>query len=315
MSLSNQNGRALEFAYLLVFEKELAKQGNILIEQNSSYFASKTAWDATDSIMQKTFISSATAGIKAICDAEPLITERNGDGLKLMIQPDQVGKEGDVRDILVIRSEIGWEIGLSVKNNHFAVKHSRLSSKLDFGDKWFGIKCSQDYWNDIRPIFQYLSDCKQKKLKWNELQSKEDDVYVPLLTAFLKEIKKSYKTHGEVLAKGMVEYLIGKYDFYKTVGINKKELTQIQPYNFRGMLNKASKIKKPKLIIPISSFPKRIFSADFKPNSNNTVEIIMDEGWQFGFRIHNASTKVEASLKFDVQIIGMPTTIICIDYR
>ena len=41
--------------------------------------------------------------------------------------------------------------------------------------------------------------------------------------------------------------------------------------------------------------------------------MFMDEGWQFSFRIHNASTKVEPSLKFDVQIVGMPTTIISIN--
>jgi hypothetical protein len=39
----------------------------------------------------------------------------------------------------------------------------------------------------------------------------------------------------------------------------------------------------------------------------------MDGGWQFNFRIHNASTYVEPSLKFDIQIIGMPTTIISIN--
>ena len=39
----------------------------------------------------------------------------------------------------------------------------------------------------------------------------------------------------------------------------------------------------------------------------------MDEGWQFSFRIHNASTYVENSLKFDIQIVGMPASIISID--
>ena len=31
-----------------------------------------------------------------------------------------------------------------------------------------------------------------------------------------------------------------------------------------------------------------------------------DNGWQFSFRIHNASTFVEPSLKFDIQLIGIP---------
>ena len=59
----------------------------------------------------------------------------------------------------------------------------------------------------------------------------------------------------------------------------------------------------------------RIVSLEYKPDSKNTLELYLDGGWQFCFRIHNASTKVESSLKFDIQIIGMPTTIISIDCR
>lgn len=45
----------------------------------------------------------------------------------------------------------------------------------------------------------------------------------------------------------------------------------------------------------------------------NTVELYMDGGWQFTFRIHNAETYVIPSLKFDIQIVGMPTAIITIN--
>ena len=55
------------------------------------------------------------------------------------------------------------------------------------------------------------------------------------------------------------------------------------------------------------------FTEDFKPESKNTIELYMNEGWQFSFRIHNASTIVEPSLKFDIQIEGMPTSIISIN--
>jgi hypothetical protein len=40
---------------------------------------------------------------------------------------------------LAIRVLQKWEIGVSAKNNHNAVKHSRLSSDIDFG-KWLNIK-------------------------------------------------------------------------------------------------------------------------------------------------------------------------------
>ena len=68
-----------------------------------------------------------------------------------------------------------------------------------------------------------------------------------------------------------------------------------------------------KIYIIISS--TRIVSLDFKSNSLNTLELYLDNKWQFTFRIHNASSKVETSLKFDIQIVGMPTSIISIDSK
>ena len=52
-------------------------------------------------------------------------------------EKDGQGVKGDVRDIVIKRKNIEWEIGLSIKHNHDAVKHSRLSHKLDFGNEWF----------------------------------------------------------------------------------------------------------------------------------------------------------------------------------
>lgn len=60
------------------------------------------------------------AGVNTIFDLEPLILDDGDDELELKIQSDDKGKEGDVRDILIIRRGIErWEIGLSVKHNQF----------------------------------------------------------------------------------------------------------------------------------------------------------------------------------------------------
>ena len=113
----------------------------------------------------------------------------------------------------------------------------------------------------------------------------------------------------------MVEYLLGEFDFYKVIGIDSKRITQIESYNLRGTLNKQGNKKKRSIELSISTLSARIVSLEYKPYSKNTLEIYLDGGWQFSFIIHNASTKVETSLKFDIQIIGMPTTIISIDCR
>ena len=248
---------------------------------------------------------------KPFFDFEPLILEDGDDQLDLKIQPDSEGESGDVRDILIIRRNIQWEIGLSIKHNHFAVKHSRLAKTLDFGEKWFGVKCSDQYWKDINPIFTYLEEEKKKRSKWSDLPDKENDVYIPLLQAFVDELQRSNYANPDI-PKKMVEYLLGEFDFYKVISVDNKRMTQINTFNMHGTLNKPGK-HKPKDTAPIVPLPTRIVSLDFKPNSTNTVELYMDGGWQFSFRIHNAATKVETSLKFDVQIVGMPATIITIN--
>ena len=311
-SKSNDQGRAYEYICLLTLNEEINKIRKAEIEYNSAYQAAEHAWNLVDEAFQSILNQSAKAAVETIFDMEPMIIEESNDVLSLKIQIDAKGEEGDVRDIVISRTDVKWEIGLSIKHNHFAVKHSRLGGRLDFGDRWFGIPCSQEYWNDIKPIFDYLTEQKSQGKKWSELPAKENDVYIPLLNAFKNEILRS-NSQNTTVPKKMVEYLLGEFDFYKIISIDSRKITQIQTYNLHGTLNQASRTIKPKIEVPVACLPTRIVSLDFKPESNNTVELYMDGGWQFSFRIHNASTLVEPSLKFDIQIIGMPTAIISIN--
>ncbi len=311
---SNNQGRAYEYICLTTLCNEIGKLRRVEIEQNSAYNAAFHAWSLITPLFQNLLTESAKSAVATIFDMEPMIIEPSNDLLKLKIQTDNEGKDGDVRDIVISRKDVQWEIGLSLKHNHFAVKHSRLAKSLDFGEKWFNIPCSDKYWADIKPIFDYLKIQKDNKRNWRELPHKDKEVYIPLLQAFMDEIIRSSNSNAEVPQR-MVEYLLGEFDFYKVISIDSRRITQIQTYNLHGRLNQASRISKPKIEVPIAYLPTRIVSLEFKPNSTNTVELYMDGGWQFSFRIHNASTKVETSLKFDIQIVGMPTTIISIDCK
>ncbi|MCD8091760.1 MAG: HaeIII family restriction endonuclease [Bacteroides sp.] len=311
-SKSNDQGRAYEFVCLLTLKEEIKKLRPVDIIKNSSYSAAERAWGTLSNEMQKTYKESSYVAVAKIFELEPRIVEDNNDVLELLIQTDAKGKEGDVRDILIIRHNIQWEIGLSLKHNHFAVKHSRLSRRLDFGKEWYGISCSQDYWNGVKPVFDYLITEKSKHTKFNELMDKENDVYIPLLTAFINEIKRQYQVHKDIPGK-LVEYLLGRHDFYKIISMDRERTTQIQSYNLRGTLNQNSESEQASIQIPVASLPTRIVSLDFVPGKTNTVELYMDGGWQFSFRIHNAETYVVPTLKFDIQIVGMPTAIITIN--
>lgn len=124
----------------------------------------------------------------------------------------------------------------------------------------------------------------------------------------MQEVKKQVEDNADTPRK-LVEYLLSKYDFYKVISIDNKRITTIQSFNMYGSLNQSSKTQKPSLEVPAMELPTSLLYMGFKPKTKTTVIMSFDNGWQFSFRIHNAEEKVAASLKFDIQIVGMPPAV------
>lgn len=307
-SKSNDQGRAYEYICLHSLNDAIGSIRHSEIVRNSSYEAAEHAWNTLNGAEKTLYTLSAKSTIDTIFALEPNIVEEGDDVLKLYIQSDEHGEVADVRDIIIQRKDIVWEIGLSIKHNHMAVKHSRLGKVLDFGEKWYGVNCSPEYWNEVKPVFDFLDAEKAKRTYFRDLNSKEDDVYVPLLNAFMREIKKQVEKDSTIPRK-LVEYLLSKYDFYKVISIDSQRITTIQSFNMYGTLNRPSKKQKPTLEVPVLNLPTELLYIDFKRNSKTTVIMCFDNGWQFSFRIHNAKDTVESSLKFDIQIDGMPADV------
>lgn len=309
---SNVQGRAYEYAWMGALYETLASIRRTVIVANSSIEANRQAWNELSEDRQSVFAISARAAVKTLLELEPRITEDEGDAVSLAFQKDGAGGYGDVRDIVIRRDRIRWEVGLSVKHNHEAIKHSRLSYKLDFGKEWFGLPCSETYWEAIRPIFERLKKEKEAGRKWSDMSDKAEVIYIPLLNAFVGEIQRANTKDAEVPRK-MVEYLIGAKDYYKVISHDAERLTVIRTFNMHKTLNKAGKNSMSAIIVPTVELPTEMLVARIKPGSDNTAEMYLNNGWQLSFRIHNASSKVEPSLKFDVQFVGMPRSILSIN--
>ena len=82
------------------------------------------------------------------------------------------------------------------------------------------------------------------------LISKEDDVYLPLLNAFVKEVSSQVKANKNVHRR-MVEYLLSKYDFYNVISIDSKRITTIQSFNIYVTLNLPSIVSQPSIKVPV----------------------------------------------------------------
>lgn len=312
-SKSNDQGRAFEYACIIELKDRIEDYRPVEIDDESTS-AAKRAWDIQDKSQQKVFLRAANAFVDTLFAVEPLILECDckDDILVLSINKDSDAEGGDVRDIVLTRKHIRWDIGLSMKHNHFAAKHSRLSAKIDFGKKWYGVPCDSSYWSSIKPIFEELIKLKKQKIAWHDLTNKDDLIYKPLVTAFINEIKRAYKSDNNMPSR-LISYLLGIRDFYKVVAIDKKQITEFQSFNLRGELNKAGKKTQATIFIPQADLPTEIIQLRFKPNSKSTAELYLNNGWSLSFRIHNASTVVEPSLKFDIQFLGVPANIITIN--
>lgn len=312
MAIQTKTGKAFEYALLKEFYKRLKQpKNNVIIIESLPFKTAKVCYDNFPEEEQGLYSLVSSAAINFLIDIEPRLSNslNPDDILQLEIVSDSAGQVGDVRDVLAIRLLQKWEIGISAKNNHRAVKHSRLSQKIDFGKKWIGIPCSNKYFNEIKPIFDFLTNLKanDKNTKWTSIPEMHKKIYVPLLDAFKLELVRLNKTNPGIVPQKLVEYLIGNKDFYKVIkGKNKVE---IQAYNLHGTLNQPFDKIKPKAKIKKLKLPTRLIEIVYDNNSDTTLIVSLNEGWQISFRIHNARSRVEPSLKFDINLISAPHTL------
>lgn len=292
MASQVENGKAFEFAVANSTSSALGRQ----ILDNAAARYAKSCFEKLPTPISEQFVLSAENAVAHI-----LKIESNHIALEdpeyIEIAEDERGKRGDVRDVLIVSKKS--ELGFSCKNNHDALKHSRLSPKIDFIANW-GLDqqgCSSAYWEAVRPLFAELASMKNEsggtKL-FNELENIGRDYYLPILEAFSAELLRVMgpdAVDSQRAAAAFVHYIIGRNDFYKIM--NLKTHTEIQGFNFDGSLS-----------VPKSKTPTHLVSLDNLDGGNFAKTTRFNRGYAFNFRIHNASSRVEPSFKFDVRGIS-----------
>ena len=305
-------GKAFEYTTAVSFCQYLRNNGGRAQIINDNNFKNvEKDFLALHPEEQLDLINAAVVGCREVYKLEAVL-QNTSDVINISIAPDSFGIKGDVRDVILWNDN--FEIGISCKHNHTALKHQRLSNKIDFGLIWARHPVSQNYWQSINPIFTMLSDFNKNKVNWKDLAnygvSKENDVYIPLLTHFLNEFNLLDRTYPDLAPKFM-EYLVGRKDFYKFVMDERHRNLTVYAYNLHGNLGVGSGL------VPTISLPTRFINNSWKvkndgTTSNNTLIIEMDNNWTVALRLHSASSTVENSLKFDSQPISIPNNILTI---
>lgn len=310
------NGKAFEYACLKSIFDGLCSEQAVVVEETPQLRTARYSYDTMTSRFRQDLDAAAAAALRALLRLEPqLLYSGENAPLYITIQADSQGQIGDVRDVLCLRKQNGWVIGLSCKHNHHAVKHSRLSDTIDFGAEWFDAPCSNQYFSAITPIFSQLRQIRQDAQAmgadalWAEFPNKSKSCYVPILQAFMDELIRLDSDKGKCIPARLISYLVGKNDFYKVITDDLHRTTRIEAININGTLNRPAQKHLPSVNVAKLRLPNRFFHIGFRENSETTIEVVCDEGWTVSMRIHNASSRIEPSLKFDVQLLSLPSSI------
>lgn len=289
MATQTTNGKAFEWSVA----SAASEQTGAAITMGSAAETALRCFEALKPSKQSEMSVAASKAVSHLLRVDA--RKRPGGFTSIDLALDAEGQAGDVRDVLLKSQD--RVVGISCKNNNADFKHSRLSGDLDFIKKW-GVNadgCRPEYWSSVGPLFASLATIRKEssaRALWEDIPDKATQFYWPILDAWEQEIRAACATSSEG-AQGLFRYIVGSHDFYKVV--NMKESVYVQAFNFGKSLG-----------APASGVPTVVVGVDRSNGNQYSKTVRFDKGYVFNFRIHNASSRVEPSLKFAVTAIGLP---------
>lgn len=312
MASQEDNGKAFEYAVARVYFTALRRKGLAVdLVRDKAFLKVRSSFEKFSPRERKGFRLAAVRTVQTLFVLEPNLWNQKSaaDILTIRITDDREGQSGDVRDVVFER--LTWQGGISAKNNHDAVKHSRLSNHpqhRDFGERWVQLPCSTTYFHDIYQTFRWIHGLRKSDptIKWKDIESVKGKLVLrPILEAFRDEILRMEKRDPTLAAK-LLNYLIGIYPFYKFKKDDKNNCVVVKAFNVGGKLNEPAGTVRATHTVDRFHLPTRIIELTFKSNSDDTLIMTMDEGWQLLFRLHSATTPLDGSLKFNIELLGNP---------
>ncbi|MCC5803801.1 HaeIII family restriction endonuclease [Rossellomorea vietnamensis] len=247
---------------------------------------------------QQAMIRAARTIINFLTEYEPWLL--NG-GIEIA-QVKAAGGSTDVSDVRF--TGLGQSVGLSLKSNHDAVRHPRVSPTIDIAHQWLGVNTDQRYLGEVAEIFNnFTSFCEFNNVeRFNQLsnEQKKNLLYSPITACFSDLLLRVFNgPAGPDAVAHFLRYLIGDRDFYKAkADFNRGELL-IEAYDFSGTMGPRHRLRMPTrcLEVIVEPGPTGLY---------NYINITFDRGWEVKMRLHTARTAIENSLKWDVQFVGTP---------
>ncbi len=283
-------------------------------------------WEKNDAERELAYRQAAPA-IERIASHEPYIFETGGEPLIVRFNYlDRKLERDSFGEIMLERPDLNWRFSISVKSdariltalpiadrelemNKEEIKGS-FNAIDDFGDRVFGIPCTNEYFEDMNEIL--LNIAPRDSENWSELVKDENFVYgsliTPMLRAMGREFPRIFKYHPEAPQK-LFDYFYGKIDYYFINPIEELKVTRIGCVNSRGGLGRIpdnNNLKTPRVGFPSELLDVRFATGKYGEVSRDTLQLSFDGGWSLCFVIFPVYDTY-GELGFDLQVF-LPST-------
>ncbi|HDX9659960.1 TPA: HaeIII family restriction endonuclease [Bacillus toyonensis] len=302
MSTPATRGKAFEFATIREIVNTLGASPFSNHTVNFINDGGQTSFNSLSIQEQNKMNQAAHALVQQLLILEPWIEDHR-------LEVEYVVTVSGTPDVVDVYLHVcNRKVGISLKSNHDAARHSRVSPRIDVAQAWLGLDTNQEYMQSIQRIFtDFLAYCENNNITlYRELTANQKDelLYSPVTCAFETLLQESLVNNQQSLPalSNMISYLIGNNDFYKaSANFNRGQLT-LMAFDLRNTLSPNQVLTLPTQCLNISR-PTR------NNNMHNYINIECNNSWEIEMRIHNASSRIENSLKWDVKLKSIPQNI------
>ncbi|MBQ6389649.1 MAG: HaeIII family restriction endonuclease [Mogibacterium sp.] len=277
------------------------------LEKNEAYTQYKEVWQQTDRQGQDIALRQAKPAVERILSKELYVMEKSGDPIRIRFNGDKRNLDHDsFAELLIQRKDLDWAIGISVKKDAKVLTDMRVADRNmdmylnhtdnvvneieDFGDRIFGVPCSNEYFDDVNKIMERIHAYDREQ--WVKLLLDDKFIYenviTPMLMAYARELPKLLESHPEA-PMHFFDYFYGRYDYYYFNPIDELAVTRIGAVNPRGGLGRipgtdnhfTNVVVKPSKLLDV-----RFATGKYGELSKDTIQLSFDGGWVMCFNIH-----------------------------
>ena len=287
--------------------EEILKDNDIPyeIDEEAAYRNYMAAWDSSDQKDKDLFMRQARPAMRRIALKEPYIFVKSGAPLVFRFNDQNRVMADSFGEMLMERADLDWRIAFSLKSSANIIATTVIADREeaanldhtttvyneidDFGDRIFGVPCSNDYFDDVNAILEKIS--QHDRAAWKEKMKDDKFAYEqligPMLAAIGREIPRICADHPEAPQR-LIDFFYGKIDYYYLNPIAPLELTRIGAVNGHAGLGRIPNNKNhytPTVEDPTTLLDVRFANGKYGELSKDTIQFTFNGGWAVCLKI------------------------------